>query len=155
MIGRPVQWMGGGPIGSRGKTGTTIDVGGSMEDAISRAMAQGGIADITTIGRKTSLPRRIEIYFHHFDGSYYLTGRPGRKRDWEANIRANPEFTLHLKRGLEADVAVVGEPEPDPAKRAEILRRALIESWGSDPDEVEASLHRWVEGSPFIRFHPV
>lgn len=67
---------------------------------------------------------------------------------------ANPEFTLHLKRGLTADVPVVGEPEPDPTRRAGILRRALVESWNSDPDEVEASLHKWVEGSPFIRFRP-
>lgn len=125
-----------------------------MDSQIKQAMDRGGIADITTIGRKTGHPRRIEIYFHQFDGNYYLTGRPGRKRDWEANIQDNPEFTLHLKRGISADVPVVGEPEPDPGERARILRRALIESWESDPSDVEASLHKWVEGSPFIRFRP-
>lgn len=119
------------------------------------ALEAGGIADITTIGRKTGLPRRIEIYFHHFDGELYLTGRHGRRRDWEANIEANPEFTLHLKRGVKADIPVVGEREPDPEERARILRRALVESWDSEPEEVEASLHKWVEGSPFIRFRPV
>lgn len=118
-------------------------------------MDRGGIADITTIGRKTGLARRIEIHFHQFDGEYYLTGRHGRKRDWEANIIAHPEFILHLKRGITADVPVVGEPEPDPAVRARILRRALIESWDSPADRVDQALHRWVEGSPFIRFRPV
>jgi hypothetical protein len=118
-------------------------------------MDRGGIADITTTGRKTAEPRRIEIYFHQFDGDYYLTGRPSsRRRDWEANIIANPVFTLHLKRGVTADVPVLGEPEPDPVERGRILRRALIESWDSPPDGVEASLHKWVEGSPFIRFQP-
>lgn len=125
-----------------------------MEQSVKEAMDRGGIADITTIGRKTGFPRRIEIYFHQFDGEYYLTGRHGRERDWEANIVANPEFTLHLKRGVSADVPVVGEPEPDPDERARILRRALVESWDSDPERVEASLHKWVEGSPFIRFRP-
>lgn len=125
-----------------------------MENEIKRALDRGGIADITTVGRKTGLPRRIEIYFHQFDGEYYLTGRPGRQRDWEANIVANPAFTLHLKRGVVADVPVVGEPEPDPERRAAVLRRALVESWDSDPERVEASLHKWVEGSPFIRFRP-
>jgi deazaflavin-dependent oxidoreductase (nitroreductase family) len=125
-----------------------------MDDSIKEALDRGGIADITTIGRKTGRPRRIEIYFHQFDGNYYLTGRHGAKRDWEANIIANPEFTLHLKRGVSADVVVVGEPEPDPEERARILRRALIESWDSPPDRVEASLHKWVEGSPFIKFVP-
>ena len=82
-----------------------------MDAAIKKAMDRGGIADITTTGRKSGLPRRIEIYFHQFDGDYYLTGRPGRKRDWEANIRANPEFVIHLKRGVMADVPARGEPE--------------------------------------------
>jgi deazaflavin-dependent oxidoreductase (nitroreductase family) len=126
-----------------------------MDDAIKEAMDRGGIADITTIGRKTGEPRRIEIYFHHFDGRYYLTGRHGRKRDWEANIEAHPEFTLHLKRGLTADIPVRGWPEPDSEERARILRRALIENWDSPPDRVDESLHKWVDGSPFIEFEPV
>lgn len=126
-----------------------------MDSSVKEAMSRGGIADITTIGRKTGKPRRIEIYFHHFDGDYYLTGRPGRKRDWEANIVANPEFILHLKQGITADVEVRGEAEPDPDRRAPILRRALIESWNSPPDGVERALPKWVEQSPFIRFEPV
>jgi deazaflavin-dependent oxidoreductase (nitroreductase family) len=126
-----------------------------MDREVQEAMERGGIADITTIGRSSGEPHRIEIYFHHFDGEFYLTGRHGRKRDWEANIVANPDFTLHLKRGVSADVPVVGEPEPDPEERARILRRALIENWDSPPDQVDASLHKWVEGSPFIRFRPV
>lgn len=126
-----------------------------MEPEIAAALADGGIADITTIGRKTGQPRRIEIYFHHFDGAFYLTGRPGFKRDWQANIEANPEFTLHLKRRVTADVPVTGEPEPDPEERSRILFRALTESWGSDPGTARTDLDRWVESSPFIRFLPV
>jgi deazaflavin-dependent oxidoreductase (nitroreductase family) len=126
-----------------------------MEPEIQAALDRGGIADITTVGRKTGLPRRIEIYFHQFDGRYYLTGRHGRKRDWEANILAHPEFTLNLKRGVTADVPVRGWPEPDAEERARILRRALIENWDSPPDGVDAALHKWVDGSPFIEFEPV
>jgi deazaflavin-dependent oxidoreductase (nitroreductase family) len=127
-----------------------------MDRVTKVAMDEGGIADITTLGRRSGAPRRIEIYFHQFDGRYYLTGRPSsRQRDWEANIIASPQFTLHLKRGVTADVAVVGRPEPDADERARILRRALIESWDSPPQGVDASLHKWVEGSPFIEFEPV
>jgi len=125
-----------------------------MDTDIKVEMDRGGIADITTTGRRSGLPRRIEIYFHQFDGEYFLTGRPGRKRDWVANIEANPDFVLHLKRGITADVPVIGEPEPDPQERASVLRRALIESWDSPPDRVEARLPEWVEGAPFIRFRP-
>jgi deazaflavin-dependent oxidoreductase (nitroreductase family) len=125
-----------------------------MDPEVKAALDRGGIADITTIGRQTGRPHRIEIYFHHFDGDYYLTGRPGRKRDWESNIRANPQFTLHLKRGPAVDIPVVGEHETDQEVRARILRRALIESWGSEPAKVDANLDRWVERAPFIRFRP-
>lgn len=126
-----------------------------MNAAVKEAMDRGGIADITTIGRNSGKARRIEIYFHQFDGDYYLTGRHGRKRDWEANIIAHPEFTLHLKRGVHEDVPVKGQQVTDPDERARVLRRALIESWDSDPERVEASLHKWVEGSPLIEFEPV
>ena len=126
-----------------------------MDTAIKEAMDRGGIADITTVGRKTGLPRKVEIYFHQFDGEYYLTGRPGFKRDWEANIKAHPEFTLHLKRGLTADVPVVGEAEADSEQKAAIIYRALTESWGSEPDRARAHLDHYVETAPFIRFKPV
>jgi hypothetical protein len=52
-------------------------------------------------------------------------------------------------------VTVRGWPEPDAEERARILRRALIENWDSPPDGVDAALHRWVDGSPFIEFEPV
>jgi hypothetical protein len=126
-----------------------------MDSAIRAALDRGGIADITTIGRVSGLPHRIEIYFHQFDGELYLTGRPGWKRDWEKNIEANPEFTLHLKNGVEADVAVRGASEPDHETRARILFRALTESWGSDPERVRGALDRWVDSAPFIRFEPI
>jgi deazaflavin-dependent oxidoreductase (nitroreductase family) len=126
-----------------------------VDQLIDQALTKGGIADITTIGRKTGLPRRVEIYFHQFDGEYYLTGRPGFKRDWQANILAHPEFTLHLKRGLEVDVPVIGEPEPDPEKRSAILFRALTENWGVEPVKATANLGYYVDTAPFIRFRPV
>jgi hypothetical protein len=126
-----------------------------MDAAIRKGLEGGGIADMTTTGRKSGLPRRIEIYFHHFDGEFFLTGRPGRRRDWEANIEVNPLFTLHLKRGVTADVDVVGETVPDREVRVGVIRRALVESWGSPPDRVEAGLDEWVDRSPLIRFRPV
>jgi hypothetical protein len=125
-----------------------------MDENIEEALRRGGIADIITTGRKTGLPRRVEIYFHQFDGEYYLTGRPGFKRDWEANIKANPAFILHLKRGLDAEVPVIGEPEPDPDRRAAILLRALTENWGVEEGKARANLGIYVDTAPFIRFRP-
>lgn len=138
-----------------GNIATLHTVAGNMNDGVKEALDLGGIADITTTGRKTGLPRRVEIYFHQFDGLYYLTGRPGFKRDWAANIRANPEFTLHLKRGVTADVPVIGEPEEDTEERGAIIFRALTESWGTEPEKARANLDYYVDTAPFIRFKPV
>jgi len=126
-----------------------------MDQLVKDAMNGGGLADITTTGRKTGEPRRVEIFFHHFDGDYYLTGQPRGPRDWNANILANPEFTLHLKNGVSADVVVAGEAEPDPNERERIIRRAQIENWNYESEKVESSIKIWVEASPFIRFRPI
>ncbi len=123
-----------------------------MDPTITNALHEGGIADITTVGRKSGLERRIEIYFHHLDGEFYVTGRPGHPRDWLANMKANPEFTLHLKRGVEADLQAEASEVTDLAERRLLIRRMLVENWGRDPEDVDADLDRWVDGSPLVRF---
>ena len=123
-----------------------------MNTTIDDALQQGGIADITTIGRRSGVPRRIEIYFHHFDGDFFLTGRPGLKRDWLANMRANPNFTLHLKRGVHADLPAVADPIDEAEQRREVLYRILTESWGTDPAKAQNDLAIWVDGAPLVRF---
>lgn len=123
-----------------------------MEQNIVDALKQGGVVDITTIGRTTGLPRRIEIYFHHFDDEYFITGRPGRRRDWLANMVANPEFTLHLKRGVSADLSATAVEINDPEERARILFRILTESWDSTPEQAKTDLPTWVEAAPLIQF---
>jgi hypothetical protein len=97
-------------MGSDRNTRAGIGVAGIMDRETIAALSRGGIADITTIGRKSGAERRIEIYFHALDGRLFLTGRPGSKRDWMANLLANPSFTLHLKRGVSADVPVEAVP---------------------------------------------
>ena len=123
-----------------------------MDERVRAELEAGGIADITTIGRKSGLPRRIEIYFHHFDGEFILTGRPGFKRDWMANLTANPEFTLHLKRDVTEDIAAVATPIGDPEERAEVLFKVLTQSWGTPEEKARADLPIWVEKSPLVRF---
>jgi hypothetical protein len=45
-----------------------------MEPHIAQALEKGGIADITTTGRRSGQPRRIEIFLHNFDGQLYIGG---------------------------------------------------------------------------------
>jgi deazaflavin-dependent oxidoreductase (nitroreductase family) len=75
-----------------------------MNEQVQQALRQDRVIDITTSGRKTGLPRRKEIWFHNVDDCLYITGTPGRPRDWLANLLAHPQFTFHLKESVQADL---------------------------------------------------
>jgi F420H(2)-dependent quinone reductase len=103
--------------------------------------------DITTIGRKSGAPRRIETWFYRVDSTVYLTGTPGR-RGWAANLDAEPAFTFHLKHGVEAGlpahaVQIVDEPE-----RRRILT-VLLDELGNI-SSTRRDLEEWVLGSPLF-----
>jgi deazaflavin-dependent oxidoreductase (nitroreductase family) len=100
-----------------------------MDDSTTAALNRGGVADIITAGRKSGQPRRTEIYFHQFDGRYFITGKPG-PRDWVANLKADPRFVLHLQLGPVAEVPATAELVTDVAERERIIWRCLTESWG-------------------------
>lgn len=121
-----------------------------MEHSIEQALERGGIVDITTTGRRSGQPRRIEIYLHNFDGEMWLTGRPGFPRDWVANLNADPSMTLHLKRGVTADLPALGAVVTDPVEKAAVILRARVESWSADPDEAKGDIDHWVETSPLV-----
>lgn len=122
-----------------------------MEQAIQQALERGGVIDITTYGAKSGSPHRVEIGFHHLDGDLYITGRPGT-RDWLANMKANPEFIVHLKRGLTADLKARAEEVTDERQRAEVLYRIIRERWGNPASKTDHILPRWVAGAPLVKF---
>ncbi len=45
-----------------------------MDERIQRALSRGHRIDITTTGRRSGAPRRIEIVFHNIDGRIYISG---------------------------------------------------------------------------------
>lgn len=115
----------------------------SDHDRIAQALAQGGIIDITTTGRSSGQPRRIEIVFFNLDGRVYITGSPGT-RAWLANLKADPRFTFHLKRGVVADLPATARIVTEEAERRSVVETAC-NAWNR-PNEVEAFL----AGSPVI-----
>ena len=115
----------------------------TKEEKIKGALARDGVVDITTIGRKTKKPRRIEIWYHSVDGHVYLSGLPG-PRSWYANLLANPDFTFHLKEEVRADLAAKGTPILDRAERKKIISKIL--SRGRSSGDLEA----WMSNSPLV-----
>jgi len=91
-------------------------------DAIAAALARGHTIDITTTGRRSGKPRRIEIVFHNIDGRIYISGIPRReKRDWLLNLEADPRFTFHLKGRTQADLPATARVIDDDGERRQVL----------------------------------
>jgi len=110
-----------------------------MDENIRRTLAHGGVIDITTTGRISGQPRRIEIVYHVFEERIYISGMPraDRERAWLINLRANPRLTFHLKRGPVADLPGTAREITDPAERHAVLER-VARVWNQDPARMEA-----------------
>jgi deazaflavin-dependent oxidoreductase (nitroreductase family) len=97
--------------------------------------------DLTTFGRKTGLPRRIEIWWFHVDGRFVITGTPGR-RDWLANVIANPEVIVHADgHDLRARAKVI----EDSTFRRRVFSQPTTRWYSS-----MAELERLVDTAPMI-----
>lgn len=115
-----------------------------MDEGIAKALAHDRVIDITTVGRKTGRPRRIEIWFHHLDGRIYITGLPGR-RNWYANLLAHPQFVFHLKQSVRADLPARARPIVAESERRAVLAGIMrglgrfheLETWVADSPLVE------------------
>ena len=114
-----------------------------MTEDIQHALATDRTIDITTTGRRTGRPRRLEIWFHNVEGRVFITGLPG-KRGWYANLLADPAMTLHLKESVRVDLTATARPVTDPAERRSVLA-VIVDRLGHNAD-----LERWVDASPLI-----
>lgn len=108
------------------------------DPAIRAALAHPQVIDITTTGRRSGTPRRIEIVYHVFDGRVYISGMPRaeRRRSWLANLEAEPHFTFHLKGDTKADLPARARIVTDEAERRAIVSRIVATAWRSQ--DVEA-----------------
>jgi len=51
---------------------------------------------LTTTGRRTGLPREIEIWFTERDRRFYIIAEHGDRANWVRNIRANPRVRVRV-----------------------------------------------------------
>jgi deazaflavin-dependent oxidoreductase (nitroreductase family) len=115
-----------------------------MDPEVERALQTDRLIDITTTGRKSGQPHRIEIAFHYIDGEVYISGMPG-KRDWYANLRADPSFTFHLKQSIHRDLPARATPILDEEDRRTLLD-PITTKWGRQ-NQIEVFVAR----SPLVR----
>lgn len=102
-----------------------------MDPRIESALEHGHTIDITTTGRKTGEPRRIEIVFHNIDGRLIISGSPrsDHKRAWIYNLEADPNLTFHLKGSVIADLPATARIITDPAERRTIAEWIVVNAW--------------------------
>jgi deazaflavin-dependent oxidoreductase (nitroreductase family) len=66
---------------------------------------------LTTRGRNTGLPREIEIWFTHRDGSFYVIAEYPTS-NWVQNLRADPKAEVRVgKQRFTVQARVVSDPE--------------------------------------------
>ena len=116
-----------------------------FDEAIEQALAQDLTIDMTTMGRKSGEPKRIEIWFHGINGRYYITGTPG-PRDWYANLVANPAFTFHLKHTTQADLPARARPITDPAERRQVLTDPVMNWYHEQVKDMD----KFVDNAPLV-----
>ena len=104
--------------------------------AIEAALEHGHTVDITTTGRRSGKPRRIEIVFHNIAGHIYISGIPRpHKRDWLLNLEADPHFTFHIKGRIRADLPAVARVIDDETERRAVLPH-VARAWRRNDLEV-------------------
>ena len=90
-----------------------------------RALADLDYCYLTTTGRHSGRPHRIEIWFALADGTVYLLSGGRERSDWVRNLMISPEVVLEigdLRRTTTARVVT------DPAEDA-IARRLVLEKY--------------------------
>lgn len=111
-------------------------------------------AYVSTIGRRTGRPHRIEIWFAAEDGRMYLLSGGRERSDWVRNLQANPRVTVELGNETHAGVARVLQPGTAEDKRARELLVGKyregdnLDTWGRTalPVVIEFS----VDGDPAL-----
>jgi deazaflavin-dependent oxidoreductase (nitroreductase family) len=111
-----------------------------MDNDVSEALYRSQLIDLTTNGRRSGLPRRIEIFLHDEDGVLFITGMPrrDRARDWIHNITADPHVIVHVKVGIEADVPATARVITDPHEARPLIEAAARRWRRDDVDDMIA-----------------
>jgi deazaflavin-dependent oxidoreductase (nitroreductase family) len=118
-----------------------------MNEKITESLAHGHTIDITTTGRLTGQPRRIEIVFHNIDGRLIISGSPrsDRKRAWLLNLETDPNFTFHLKGNVKADLPATARVITDPSERRTIADWIVVNAWHNQDVEAMTAYSPMIE----------
>ena len=108
------------------------------------ALATTEFCYLTTRGRRTGEPHRIEIWFvAHHEGAYILSDSD--RADWYRNLVADPSVTLEIAGESRRTTAAPMDPD-DPSNA--IVRPAMVAKYqAGDADDLD----RWSRTAWVVR----
>lgn len=89
---------------------------------------------LTTTGRRTGRPHRIEMWFAVHTGRLYLLAGGRERADWVRNLQADPRVTLEL--GGETRVGAARVLEAGTAEDR-LARELLLAKYGPTEDDLD------------------
>jgi deazaflavin-dependent oxidoreductase (nitroreductase family) len=100
-----------------------VAVSQPTDDRIRQALSHDQtVIDMTTTGRTSGKPRRLEIVLHNIDGRLYISGQPRpERRQWLDNLAKDQRMIVHLKRGVRADLPAIAREITDQKERRAVL----------------------------------
>jgi len=115
--------------------------------------ARDRTVEITTIGGRSGLPHRIQIWFYAVNGRTFLSGMPGRTPDWYRNLLVNPRFTFHITHGDRVDLKATAVPVENQDDRREIFEAIVADlNQPSNPGRIQqpTTVADWLDGSVLL-----
>ena len=100
-------------------------------------MAADDYCDLTTTGRRSGRPHRIEIWYAADGDTLYLLAGGGRSSDWVRNLEAEPAVSVELDGLVRSGRASIMDDADDRADRARALVFAKYQPRG------HGDLSRW------------
>jgi deazaflavin-dependent oxidoreductase (nitroreductase family) len=112
--------------------------------AVRCALDSSRTVTITTTGRRTGQPRTVSVWLQRVDGRIYLSGLPG-KRDWVANLKADPRFTVGFREHSGLRASARAWPVDDAGERRRVLTAI------GRPEGIR-DVEALISGSPLVEF---
>jgi deazaflavin-dependent oxidoreductase (nitroreductase family) len=103
---------------------------------------------LTTTGRRTGEPRRIEIWFVERAGRYYIVSERREASQWVRNIERDPSVTVSVGTRANRDAAT-----PTTSARARIVREDDDPSLVREVRGLMDAKYGWSDGL-IVEIHP-
>jgi deazaflavin-dependent oxidoreductase (nitroreductase family) len=102
-----------------GRANATRKPIGMARESLHR-FADEKVLNLTTVGRKTGLPREIEIWFVVHDERFYLFAETRERAGWVRNIQQNPRVSVRIGTASIDGTARVLDRDADHKLRDEV-----------------------------------